>query len=357
MLNFTVGPVTCANDIASIGGEQIPYFRTAEFSALMKENEALIRSLSGAPENSRAVFITGLRHRIHGSCSSECADAGRQSSRDQRRQLRRAVRGAVRHTFGAVRRASQAVRRRSHRGRLARFAGRGFTALLVNIHETSTGVLYDGALLADFCKNEGLLFIVDAISSFLADPFDMKALGADVMIAGSQKALACPPGVSALVLSPRAVERISEAKPHCMYLDLRRALSDGERGQTPFTPAVGILRQLNARLRGIAASGGASSCIAHTADIARDFREKIKDLPLSITSSSLSNAVTPLSPANANAYDVFLTLKDEYSIWVCPNGGDLRDTVFRVGHIGALTTDDNTVLTEALRDLSRRGRL
>ena len=66
MLNFTVGPVTCANDIASIGGEQIPYFRTAEFSALMKENEALIRSLSGAPENSRAVFITGSGTSMHG---------------------------------------------------------------------------------------------------------------------------------------------------------------------------------------------------------------------------------------------------------------------------------------------------
>lgn len=70
MLNFTVGPVTCANDIASIGGEQIPYFRTAEFSALMKENEALIRSLSGAPENSRAVFITGS-----GTASMEAAVA------------------------------------------------------------------------------------------------------------------------------------------------------------------------------------------------------------------------------------------------------------------------------------------
>lgn len=357
MLNFTVGPVTCANDIASIGGEQIPYFRTAEFSALMKENEALIRSLSGAPENSRAVFITGS-----GTASMEAAVANVLTPEDKALVINGGSFGARFAELCAIHSVPfEELRKQSGAAvtaeDLARFAGRGFTALLVNIHETSTGVLYDGALLADFCKNEGLLFIVDAISSFLADPFDMKALGADVMIAGSQKALACPPGVSALVLSPRAVERISEAKPHCMYLDLRRALSDGERGQTPFTPAVGILRQLNARLRGIAASGGASSCIAHTADIARDFREKIKDLTLSITSSSLSNAVTPLSPANANAYDVFLTLKDEYSIWVCPNGGDLRDTVFRVGHIGALTTDDNTVLTEALRDLSRRGRL
>jgi aspartate aminotransferase-like enzyme len=60
----------------------------------------------------------------------------------------------------------------------------------VNIHETSTGVHYDGELIADFCRRNGLLLVVDAISSFLADPCPMEAWGVDVMITGSQKALA-----------------------------------------------------------------------------------------------------------------------------------------------------------------------
>ena len=71
----------------------------------------------------------------------------------------------------------------------------------------------------------------------------------------------------------------------------------------------------------------------------------------------MSNAVTPLHPLNASAYDVFLHLKDEYGIWVCPNGGDLADKVFRVGHIGALTIEDNAKLVEALLDLKARGLL
>ena len=69
----------------------------------------------------------------------------------------------------------------------------------------------------------------------------------------------------------------------------------------------------------------------------------------------MSNAVTPLSPANGkSAYDIFVTLKDEYNIWICPNGGDLSDKVFRVGHIGALTKKDIDTLLDAFLDMQKR---
>lgn len=69
--------------------------------------------------------------------------------------------------------------------------------------------------------------------------------GVDVMITGSQKALACPPGISIIVLSTNAVGRIESNDCQCMYLNLKSSLKNGERGQTPFTPAVGILRQIH----------------------------------------------------------------------------------------------------------------
>ena len=80
-------------------------------------------------------------------------------------------------------------------------------------------------------------------------------------------------------------------------------------------------------------------------------------MPFDIFSESLSNAVTPLHPKNVSAKDVFRILKDEYNIWICPNGGDLAEKVFRVGHIGALTKEDNTVLVNAMKDMLRRGLL
>ncbi len=49
-----------------------------------------------------------------------------------------------------------------------------------------------------------------------------------------------------------------------------------------------------------------------------------------------------------SAYDIFLRLKDEFGIWVCPNGGDLKDRVFRVGHLGALSVTDYDALLSAM---------
>ena len=52
---------------------------------------------------------------------------------------------------------------------------------------------------------------------------------------------------------------------------------------------------------------------------------------------------------------VFEVLKDDYGIWICPNGGNMKDTIFRVGHIGALTLEDNTTLINAFKDLQKKG--
>ena len=197
--------------------------------------------------------------------------------------------------------------------------------------------------------------VVDSISSFLCDPFNMKELDVQVMITGSQKALACPPGISLIVLSEKAVERVNANHVKSMYFDLKEALKNGERGPTPFTCAVGILRQINMRLKEIEAAGGVESENKKIGDLAQDFRKKIKGLPFEIVSDSLPNAVTPLHPTTASAYDIFTILKDEYGIWICPNGGNLKDKVFRVGHIGALTKEDNTTLVNAFKDLQKRG--
>ena len=114
---------------------------------------------------------------------------------------------------------------------------------------------------------------------------------------------------------------------------------------------------VNARLKEIDANGGVAAETRRISALAADFRAKIRDLPFEIVSESMSNAVTPLHPRNVSAYSVFTHLKDEYGIWVCPNGGALADRIFRVGHIGALTANDNTTLVAAMQDMLRRGLL
>lgn len=356
MLNFTVGPVQIAPEIRKVGAEQVPYFRTPEFSALMKENERLVLKFAEAEEGARAVFLTGS-----GTAGMEAAVMNLLSASDKVLVIEG---GSFGHRFTELCAIHQIPFTALHlkygealtEEHLKPYEQAGYTALLVNIHETSTGVLYDAGMLSAFCKRNEMWFLVDAISSFLADPFSMDRLGADVMIIGSQKALALPPGVSVLVLSKRAVARAEQADVRCMYLNLKSALKNGERGQTPFTPAVGILIQMNRRLKALEETGAAQE-IARIRTLAEDFRSRVTKLPLEIASTSMSNAVTPIRPKHGSAYRIFEILKDEYQIWVCPNGGELADQIFRVGHIGDLTVEDNTTLLNALTDMERRGLL
>ena len=126
-----------------------------------------------------------------------------------------------------------------------------------------------------------------------------------------------------------------------------------ERGQTPWTPAVGILRQINVRLKEIEDNGGAEAEISRCAELAKYFREKLVEfnLPFEVVSESLSNAVTPLHPTTQSAFEIFLKIKDEYGMWICPNGGDMKDSIFRVGHIGYLQKEDYDKLIAAFIDL------
>ena len=357
MINFTVGPVQSEPEVLALGAQQVPYFRTPEFSQVMFENEALMLKFSKAPHNARVLFLTGS-----GTAAMEAAVMNVFTPNDKVLLVNGGGFGQRFHElcdihgipFEEIRLDPGKSLKAEH---LLPYENGGFTAFLVNIHETSTGVRYDGDLIADFCRRNGLFLVVDAISSFLADEFPMETWGVDVMITGSQKALACPPGVSVLVLSERAVERVQNNRVRSMYFDLKSALSNGLRGQTPFTPAVGTLLQIHARLEALEKAGGVEAETRRIAELAEYFRSRIGQLPLDICSESLSNAVTPLMTRNCSAHQLFLTLKDEYGIWVCPNGGDMKDTIFRVGHIGALTMDDVNVLIQALEDLVHRGLL
>lgn len=355
MLNFTVGPVMSSEGVLEIGGVNTPYFRTPEFSDIMLENERLMVEFAKADSNARTVFITGS-----GTASMESVIANVLCEDDNILVVNGGGFGArfaelcdiygYKHTDIILETGKTLTR-----DNLEQYESKGFTAFVVNIHETSTGVLYDLDMIGEFCRKNNMFLVVDAISSFLADPIDMQKNNVGVMITGSQKALACPPGVSIIVLAEDAIERIYSHRTKCMYLDLKNALKNGERGQTPFTPAVTTLLQINHRLKEIKANGGVEGETKRIAEVAEDFRKRIEKLPFAIASDRMSNAVTPLTPLTASAKTIFNILKDEYGIWICPNGGELADTLFRVGHIGAIRIEDNIKLVEALEDIKKRG--
>ena len=357
MLNFTVGPVQSFNSTLQIGSQNTPYFRTEEFSNIIFECEYYIKKFIKAPPKSKVLFITGS-----GTASMEASIINSFNENDKVLIVNGGSFGQRFTDICKVHNISydeivlESGKQLTEKD-LENFDGNNYTGFLVNVHETSTGVHYDMDLISSYCKKYNLFLIVDAISSFLADQFNMEDYSANIVITSSQKALACPPGISILVLDETAIKRIENNKIKCYYFNLKDALKNAKRGQTPFTPAVSIILQIHERLLNIDKNGGIENEINRINLIANDFRTRIKKYPFEITSNSLSNAVTPLHPLNVSAYDIFTTLKNEYNIWICPNGGKLKDTILRVGHIGNLTVNDNDILFNALDDINKRGLL
>lgn len=350
-LNFAVGPVMMHESIRSIGKEQIPYFRTQEFSKVMKENEELLKKISGAKKESRAVFLTGS-----GTAGMEMAVMNSFSEKDKVLVVNGGSFGGrfekLCEIYGIP---SESILlspgKPLTQSCLEQYSGKGFTGMLINMHETSTGVLYDMDLVGDFCRRNHIFLVVDAISAFLADKVAMEEWGVDLLILSSQKALALPPAMSFLVLGEKAIERAEQTEVKSLYFRITEYLKDGGRGQTPYTPAVSVLLQLNFRLRQVIETGIEDE-IRRVHGLSVYFRERIKEMPFKLFTSSPSNAVTALVPLlDVSAYHYFEKLDKEYNIWVCPNGGALKDKVFRVGHIGDLGLKDYDRLLNALHKI------
>ena len=144
MLNFTVGPVQSCDAVRAIGAENVPYFRTAEFSNVMLENERLMLKFVNAPNGSKVVFVTGS-----GTASMEASVINVLTTRDRALVVSGGSFGArfckICNIHGIPYDEIQLETGRQLRLEdIERVAhGKQYTAVLVNMHETSTGVLYD----------------------------------------------------------------------------------------------------------------------------------------------------------------------------------------------------------------------
>lgn len=361
MINFTVGPVQSDSETLKIGNQQVPYFRTSEFSAIMKQNEKLLCKFFGAPENSRTIFMTGS-----GTASMEAAVMNFFNDKDNVLVVNG---GSFGHRFVELCKIHNvpSVEIKLEYGqslskeKLYEYSDKKITGMLLQLCETSTGVKYNLNMVGDFCRKNGIFLVVDAISGFLADELSMVDMHINAAITGSQKALGLPPALSFIVVDPTAQDRIFSNKVRSLYFNLADYLKNGERGQTPFTPAVQTLLQLHEKLSRIEMDGGVSVENMKIRNRAEYFRRSIADLPFDmfIPDSIASNCVTALVPkkTSVSAYRIFELLKDRYEIWVCPNGGELKDKFFRVGHIGNISNSDIDMLVASFRDLQNKGEL
>src|SRR5688500_10367207 len=151
--------------------------------------------------------------------------------------------------------------------REALLANPGYKAILLTHNETSTGIMNPIPVLAEAVRDVApdALILVDSVSGLGAVPFELDAWGVDLVVTGSQKAWMAAPGLAMIAASPRTWDAMASAMMPRFYLDLRAHRDAAVNGQTPFTPAIAVVYQVDEGLRLMNAEGAASIFARHEA--------------------------------------------------------------------------------------------
>jgi aspartate aminotransferase-like enzyme len=223
----------------------------------------------------------------------------------------------------------------------ARLATGQFDALTVIHNETSTGVMSPLAEIAALKKKyPEVMFIVDAVSSLSAVKIEFDALGIDVLLAGTQKALALPPGLTVFTCSPAALAKAALAKDRGYYFDFVEFEKNAKENMTPSTPSIGHVYALASKLEDIFAEGLEARYRRHgkLAQMTRDwaarhgftlFPEKVFE---SVTLTCINNGAKP----GGRVVDVVKLQKlvKDQGFLIDGGYGKIKGTTFRISNMG-----------------------
>lgn len=221
-----------------------------------------------------------------------------------------------------------------------------YDALTLVHNETSTGTMSDLTSLAELKrKYPEVMFIVDSVSSMSAIPIDFDALGIDVLLAGTQKAFALPPGMAVFVCSEAALERSSELNDRGYYFDFHEFEANAKKDMTPSTPVIPHIYALKAKLDEIFSEGLENRYERHrklavmTRDWAIDrgftlFPDKGYE---SVTLTCVNNGAKP----GGREVDVATLQKrvKEEGILIDGGYGKIKGKTFRLSNMGNETED------------------
>lgn len=222
-------------------------------------------------------------------------------------------------------------------------AAPGFRVVLLTHNETSTGVMNPIPVLAAAIRDVApdSLILVDSVSGLGAVPFEMDAWGVDLVVTGSQKAWMAPPGLAMVAASARAWEAMAEARMPRFYLDLRAHRDAAANGQTPFTPAISVVCQVDEGLRLMGREGPASIFARHEACAAAT-RAGLTALGFELFADPrfASRTVTAAHLPEGHDWKAFNGAIKAHGVVLAGGQGKLTGKIFRVGHLGSVTVEE-----------------
>jgi aspartate aminotransferase-like enzyme len=211
--------------------------------------------------------------------------------------------------------------------------------VFLTLSETSTGVVNDIQGLAEVAHKHGALLAVDAVSALGAIPVNQDAWNVDVVVAGSQKALMCPPGLAFASVNEAALRRAAESPGRRYYFDWEKT-AKGQRKDppdSPFTPAVGLFMALDVALEMILETEGLDNVFERHALLGRATREAVKALDLEIfgPEDERANVVTAIKvPDGVEGGQIPKIMRDRYRITIAGGQNQLKGRIVRIAHCG-----------------------
>jgi aspartate aminotransferase-like enzyme len=228
----------------------------------------------------------------------------------------------------------------------------GTELVFTTFSETSTGVLNDVQALTQVAHEHDALIVVDAISGLGAVPLPQDEWEVDVVVAGSQKALMCPPGLGFASPNERALARAAESGGPRFYFDWNRT-AKGQRKDppdSPFTPAVTLFMALDVALELIQEEGLDEVFERHRL-LGRATRQAVKGLELDLfgPEDENSNVVTAIKlPEGIDGAKVPKTMRDKYGITIAGGQNQLKGKIARIAHCGYYGAFDIVTTVAAL---------
>lgn len=214
----------------------------------------------------------------------------------------------------------------------------GVEVVFTTLSETSTGIVNDVPALTEVAHRHGALIAVDAVSGLGAVPVKTDEWGVDAVVAGSQKALMCPPGLGFAAVGPRALERAESGPGGRYYFDWVKT-AKGQRKDppdSPFTPAATLFVGLDVALRMIETEG-LEQVFARHALLGRAARDAVKALELELfgPEDEGANVVTAIKlPEGIDGGKVPKLMRDRYGVTIAGGQSQLKGKIARIAHCG-----------------------
>ena len=330
MLLFTPGPTPVPQNVRNAMSDETMHHRTAEFEAifeqtrkhlfhLFKTDEVIMLSSSGTGAMESAVI--NLCHNTLLSVNS-----GKFGERFGKIALANGLKNVeIKNEWDtpvSVEAVVKAVKENAN-----------IDAIAIQISESAGGLRHPVEEIAKAVKeiNPSIMIIADGITAVGVEPIDVTNV--DALLAGSQKALMLPPGLSILGLSNVAIEKIGAGKGY--YFNLATEIKNQRKNTTAWTAATTLTIGLLEVLQTIEKNGGIEKLYEDTAIRANAVETALVALGLRVYPTTPAKSMTTIDDENAN--EIRKLLKNEYEVNVAGGQDHLNGKIFRINQMGLIS--------------------